>query len=118
MHYLKPVYHNSIGTTYIITSDLEENNFQKIQLQLAELAILLSIQELKHLLKIIDTSRKGCECKGCGKKYCFKLIKCDTTFAQIHFKTTAKNVNGLEELIQGTLFELAMEDLLTANEID
>jgi len=118
MHYLKPVYHNSIGGTYILTSDLEDNTFEKIQLQLAELSILMTIEDLSQLLKTINSARQGCQCKNCGKKHCFKLIKCDTTFAQLHFKTTKKNVNALEELIQGTLFELAMEDLLAVNEIN
>lgn len=117
MHYLKPIYHNKMGATYMVTSHPEENDFEKIQVQLGELGILLTTNDLKQLLKTINSSRKGCNCSSCGKKHCFKLIKCDTTYAHLHLKTTKKNVDALEELIQGTLFELAMEDLLTINNI-
>ncbi len=118
MNYLQPIYRNNIGTSYMLKSYEDcDAPFNKIQLQIGEIAVLLSKKELKHLLNVIHSAKKGCHCTFCGDKTALKAIKCDTMFATLHFKTTPKNVETLEELIQGTLFELEMEEILSFNDI-
>ncbi len=117
MHYLKSIYRNRIGGTYIVTSNPDETCYEGIQLRLGEMSVLLTQKGLTDLLDVINSSREGCDCKDCNAKNHLRLIKCETTYATIHLKTTPQNINALEELIQGTLFELAMDDLLSINEI-
>ncbi len=90
MNYLEPVYHNNTGTTYLLKDALNEyaTSFEKIQLQLGDIAIILDQKEMKNLLTIIDSAKKGCECKDCGQTNPFKTIKCDTPLAIISFKST------------------------------
>ncbi len=120
MNYLEPVYHNNIGATYILKDEIEESitSFEKIQLQLGDIAIILDQQEMKNLLVIIDSAKKGCQCDDCGKTNPFKTIKCDTPLAVISFKSTKQNIEGLENLIKGTIFQLEMNSILDLNDIE
>lgn len=118
MHFLDPIYHNNTGTAFALKSNTEtDETFTKIQLQLGDIAILMDFNEIHSFLNTIKIARKGCNCPNCTQEGGYKVIKCDTAYAEVKLKATPKIMDGLEELINGVLFEKQISKLLGDNNI-
>lgn len=57
-------------------------------------------------------------CKDCETKHIPKKIKCKTDYFSLLFKSTENNIDALEELLQGTIFELQIDAILDFYDID
>jgi len=118
MHFLDPIYSNNTGTAFALKSGIgTENTFAKIQLQLGDIAILMDFNEMKSFLSTIKTAKKGCNCANCMQEGGYKIIKCNTAYAEVKLKVTPKIMEDLEELINGVLFEKQINSLLEGNNI-
>ena len=118
MNFLDPIYNNNSGTAYAIRSSMcDDDAYTKIQLQLGDIAILMDFNEVKSFLKIIKSAKKRCSCPNCVKDGRYKVIKCDTAYAEIKLKVTPVIMRDLEELVKGILFESQMSQLLNDNNI-
>lgn len=118
MHFLDPIHHNNTGTAFALKSSLDKDEtFSKIQLQLGDIAILMDFNEVRSFLSTIKTAKKGCNCPNCTLEGGYRVIKCDTAYAEIKLKATPKIMDDLEELINGVLFENQMTKLLEDNNI-
>lgn len=118
MHFLDPIYHNNTGTAFALRScEDRDETFTKIQLQLGDIAILMDLNEIHSFLNTLRRARKSCSCANCNKEVGYKVIKCDTAYAEVKLKATPKIMDGLEELINGVLFEKQVNKLLEDNNI-
>ena len=118
MHFLDPIYNNNTGTAFALKSDMyNEEPYTKIQLQLGDIAILMDFNEINAFLKTIKHVKKKCNCLNCNQNCSYKVIKCDTAFTEVKIKATPTILDGLEELINGVLFESQVNKLLEDNNI-
>ena len=119
MHFLDPIYNNTIGTAFLIRDDLSTfTGMEKIQLLLGDLAIIVEGKDVVTLLKIIISIKDGCTCDDCGEKHIPKQIKFDTTYFNLIFKSNETNLVAFEDLLRGTIFELEFNSILDFNNID
>ncbi len=114
MNYLFPVHRNNLGSIYAFKSDIEEplQSSEKFQLQLAEVAIIFTLEELKSLLKFINTSGSDCNCSACNSEPYLKLITCKTAYTRVILKFNKDRLKDFEALIEGALFTLEMATVL------
>lgn len=118
MNYLFPIYNNNLGSVYALKSGNDAALLSnKVQLQLAELAIVFSIEEVKKLLSVVQFSKKGNKCKACSNASDLRIIKCETAYATIVLKMNRNDIITFEELLKGALFKLEIELILDTNNI-
>ncbi|MFB9053914.1 hypothetical protein ACFFVB_12580 [Formosa undariae] len=118
MYFYIPIYNNTIGTTYLIKTDLDAlTGSEKIQLLLGDIAMLLDENELVQLLKTIASAKKGCSCKECNENHDTKSLIFKSAYSTVHFKSNKTNLVALQDLIKGTLFELELSSILHLNNI-
>jgi len=118
MHFLDPIYNNNTGVAFALKSNLySDEPYLKIQLQLGDIAILMNFNEMESFLKTIRYLKTKCKCSNCNEGCSYKVIKCETAYTEIKIKATPTILNGLEELIQGVLFESQLNNLLEDNNI-
>ena len=119
MHFLDPIYHNNSGTAYAVRSSInDDESYNKVQLQLGDVAILMDFKEIKSFLSIVHSAKNnGCTCPNCTQDGSYKVIKCNTAYAEVKLKVTPRIMKDLEELINGVLFENQINQLLNDNNI-
>lgn len=119
MNFLDPIHINNIGAAYaILNSEDGTDDFQKVQLQIGDIAILMEISEMSSFLEVVRSARKECKCAKCTKDKGYKIIKCDSVFAEIKLKATPSMIDGLEELILSVIFNQQINSILEINEIN
>ncbi len=119
MYTLYPIYSNGFGATYLLTDNSSyDTEARRIQLVMGEIALIIDLLEIETLLKVINSSIKGCSCKNCKEDCIPKQIKCDTIFFKLVFKTDKKNIRILKDLLEKTMFEIEMNEILNFNNIN
>jgi len=116
MHFLEPIYQNNTGAAYALKSSIDDP-FSKIQLQLGDIAILMDMCEVESFLTVVKSAQKGCNCANCEQEGAYKIIKCDTAYAEVKFKATPRVIEDLEDLVNGIIFEVQVNRLLGDNNI-
>lgn len=110
MFYLKPIYHNNIGSSYFLKDDLDADlSMDRIQLIIGDIALILENNEIQAFLKIINSVKTGCKCDDCKE---LNQITCNTSYTKLIFKSNKKNIIELEDLVKGTIFEIQMNALI------
>ena len=118
MHYLSPIFSNTIGQTFLIRDCINTlTGVEKIQLQLGDAAIMLEEKHLVSLLKTVISAKKGCLSEDCPEEQLPKSIKFDTYYTTVFFKSNETNLYELEALLRGTIFELEFNAILSFNNI-
>ncbi|MDO6760707.1 hypothetical protein Q4566_10895 [Tamlana sp. 2_MG-2023] len=117
MYYLEPLHSNFIGQTFILSE--ADTKINKIQLQVSDIAIILSIPELKNLLEVISSykSKTCCDCETCQNEDHLQPIKCTTTYSEVVFRIKKDRVNQFEALLSETLFNYEIQSILEVNNI-
>lgn len=110
---LSPVFNNNSGVAYTIKNTLNGcNDILKVQIQFADIGLILTKEEVKKLLKVALCSKKSCQCKDCIENKDIKILKCSTDFGTVILKVKREKLKDFSELLQGALFGLEMETLL------
>ena len=118
MHELNPIFSNTIGQTFLIRDCINTlTGFEKIQLLLGDVAIILEEKQLPSLLKTITSVKKGCLREDCLEERLPKSIKFDTYTMTVFLKSSETNLYELEALLSGTIFELQFNSILRINNI-
>jgi len=120
MFFLDPIYNNSFGASYAIKDTIETTNSSpfKVQFIIGDVAIILKEEEIKNLLNVVCSAKKGCTCKKCQNKTVPKQIKCNSNNTELIFKSNKTNIVALEDLIKGTMFELQINSILNFHTTD
>ncbi|MDN3621246.1 hypothetical protein QWY81_17400 [Polaribacter undariae] len=110
MFYLQTIYHNNIGATYFFKDNLDPDlSMNKIQIIIGDIALILEDNEIFSFLEVIESVKMACKCDDCNE---LKQITCNTSYTKLIFKSTRKNINELEDLIKGTIFEIQLNSLI------
>ena len=118
MKYLDLIFKNTIGQTFLIRDcNNTITGLEKIQLLLVDVAILLSEKQLAVLLKTVISARNGCFCEECMEEHVPKAIKFDTHATTVIFKSDETNLAALKALLEGTIFQLEFNAVLSTNKI-
>ncbi len=107
-----PIYNNSIGMAFQWKRGASKTN-GKIQVIFRDTGLLLSRDELLQFFNNVQcTKNSGGPCNfRCGEMDCRSLLL-DTPASQVSLAVSARELNAIEDLIQGTLFQLDLSTYL------
>lgn len=119
MNFLELIHSNRSGSVYAIKNGKECENFDKVQLHIGEVAVLLMIEEVSSFLKVIDSAKKNCNCDTCATNDTpYKRIKCNTKHTELIIKGTPELIDDLEELALAVIHIEEMDNFMTKNNIE
>ena len=118
MNDINTFYYNDFGIAFQ-WKRCAAKDFRKVQLVFRNTGLLLSLKELIKFLKNIDKSlnftSKYENCKPC--KVCQSILL-EAPNSQISFAMSYHELRSLKDLIKGTLFQLALDNLLKEKEVN
>ncbi|MEM1338017.1 MAG: hypothetical protein AAGF96_09715 [Bacteroidota bacterium] len=102
------IYQNDHGAVYHV--DNSQNPECNLQMVVDAIGIFMSRPEIEHFLDIVQRSYEPCDCPECGEKK--DKIWCSNSLIDLCFKVDEPILDGLQDLIKGTLFLLDMDATL------
>ena len=111
------VYSNNYGITFI-WKDVTLENKNKIQIIFRDTGMLVTIKELKTFLMNVEYSINTASiCNQCPKQQNCKSILLESVSYNINFAMSYTELKLLKQLIDGCLFNLELNRLLSFNNI-
>jgi hypothetical protein len=112
MDTIKQIHYNDFGTSFYWRRH-NEIVLDKVQLIFRETGFYFSIQELKQFKNCIAESFSiNMNCADCTlKNYCNKFLL-KTPFFQVDLAVTMEELDKVNDLVEGTLFKIALNDYL------
>ncbi len=112
MQDINTIYHNYFGVAFQWKKDvLAAGN--KIQIIFRDTGLLLSYAELKQFSKnIIATRKSNTPCADCALNDSCKALLVDSPAPQITFAMNVEELNAIQDLVEGTLFQLDLKHYL------
>jgi len=110
MEQIKQIYYNDFGTSFYWRKQ-NEIILDKVQLIFRETGFYFSAEELKQFATCIkECFSLNSNCADCNlKKYCQKFLL-KTPCSQIDLAVTMDELNKVKDLVEGTLFKIALND--------
>jgi hypothetical protein len=115
---INTIYYNEFGIAFqwIKTPGKDSN---KIQLVFKDTGVYVTENELELFSLIIENTLSSlCVCEGCQRKDSCKSYLLQTPFGQISFAMTLKELNDVDDLITGTIFQLRLDNMLQNQSIN
>jgi len=109
MKQIEQIYCNDFGMAFYW---LEQSTLilDKIQLVFKETGFYFSIEELQAFVKLIEDSCSRNTCSHCEMKHeCAKFLL-KTPISQIDLAVSLKELDGIKDLVQGTLFKVNLQE--------
>lgn len=105
------IYKNSFGVTFLWKRNTI-TDINRIQVVFKEIGLYLNYKELNSFKKLTSEAyNRTLKCQSCSvNKNCKQLL--ETPFKQISFAATQQEIKQINDLLEGTLFEIEMERLL------
>ena len=110
---MEVIYKNNQGAVYSVSHS--PNPDCTLQVIVDTVGIFMSREDIEHLLRTVQKSYEPCHCPECGGKR--DKIWCINPIVDVCLKVDKPILDGLEDLIKGTLFVLDMNDTLQQNEL-
>ncbi|WP_299532479.1 hypothetical protein [Ulvibacterium sp.] len=109
---IHPIYHNPFGVAFQWKkNDVKDTN--KVQLVFRDTGLLLSRKELTDFQKSIKcTIKSSTLCKNCPQDESRRALLLDTPAPQVTLAVSPKELNVVDDLVEGTLFQLQLDHLL------
>ena len=108
-----PIYHNEFGVAFQWKRNALKD-ILKIQLVFKDVGLLLTKNEVEDFsLSVLKTIESTCVCDTCANNEECKAHIVQTPALQIQLAMNYKEVRALNDLLDGTLFQLQLENLLT-----
>ncbi|MEM9363491.1 MAG: hypothetical protein AAGA43_12690 [Bacteroidota bacterium] len=116
MKNINPIYHNPFGVAFQWKRSSSADRL-KVQLVFRNTGLLLSYLELKEFLQCIsDTLGASQLCHNCSEDKNCRALLLETPINQLSFAMSIVELQSLQELVEGTLFQLELDHLLHKNE--
>lgn len=116
MNDIHVIYKNSLGLAFLWKRNIA-TDINRVQIVFKETGLYFNHEELisfKNL--IVEASSRANKCTNCPMDgNCKQLL--ETPFNQISFAVTPQEIEQIKDLIDGTLFQIDMERLLTGFDI-
>ena len=114
MQEINPIYNNTFGVAFqwkgSITKDIK-----KVQLVFRDTGLLLSHEELLQFSKNITFTKKNSPmCTDCTHNESCRALLVDSPAPQVTFALNAKELEAIEDLVKGTLFQLNLDSYLNS----
>ncbi len=112
MQDINPIYHNDFGVAFQWKKNAIQHT-KKIQMVFRDTGLLLSKQELIVFSKNIQCTREGATlCKDCKQNESCKAILLETPAPQVTLAMNQKELDAVHDLVEGTLFQLNLDQYL------
>lgn len=112
MEDINPIYHNPFGVAFQ-WKRTETKSTGKVQLVFRDTGLLLSLQELKRFQKNIEITMNGNSlCSDCKNSESCRALLVDTPAPQVTLAMNTKELAAVHDLVNGTLFQLNLDDYL------
>lgn len=109
---IHPIYHNNFGIAFQWKRN-SVKDILKVQIVFRDTGLLLSKEELTQFSKNIKyTKDNGSLCADCTKNESCKALLVDSPAKQITFAMNAKELAAIEDLVEGTLFQMNLDSYL------
>lgn len=112
MQDIRPIYHNNFGIAF----QWQENTIKdimKVQIVFRDTGLLLSKEELMLFSKNIKYTRAHSSlCHDCAQNESCKALLVDSPASQITFAMNLKELDDVQDLVEGTLFQLNLDNYL------
>ncbi len=109
---MNPIYYNQFGVAF----QWRRNNIKdilKIQIVFRDTGLLLSKEELIQFSKNIKfTKENNMSCQDCMHNESCKALLVDSPAPQITFAMNTLELNAVDDLVTGTLFQMNLENYL------
>ncbi len=112
MQDINPLYHNWFGVAFQWKRN-SVKDILKVQIVFRDTGLLLSKEELIQFSKNIKHAKNNSPlCSDCAHNESCKPLLVDSPAPQITFAMSAKELNGLQDLVEGTLFQMNLNNYL------
>ena len=112
MENINPLYHNTFGVAFQ-WKRTSANNMLKGQLVVWDTGLLLTFKELKQFSENISRTLNASQvCQKCSQDENCKGLLLETPINQLSFAISMAELRSLEELVEGTIFQLGLDHLL------
>ncbi len=112
MQDILPIYQNSFGIAFQWKRNTVKS-IMKVQLVFRDTGLLLSKEELTQFSKNIKYTRENSSlCSDCAENESCKALLIDSPAPQITFAVNLKELNGIHDLVEGTLFQMNLDNYL------
>jgi len=109
---INPIYHNNFGVAFQWKRNYAKD-IKKIQVVFRDTGLLLSYEELYQFSKNIQYTKENSPmCKDCTNNESCKALLIDSPAPQVTFAMNVKELEGIQDLIEGTLFQLNLDNYL------
>jgi hypothetical protein len=105
------IYHNTIGIAFQWKQDVDKNN-HKFQVIFRDTGFYLTVQEIENFSKFVKQAvERGC-CKDCKTKRNCRSILLKTPSTTVDLAVSEEELQSISDLIEGTLFQIKLDDYL------
>ncbi|QLG46283.1 hypothetical protein [Costertonia aggregata] len=112
MKNINPIYHNPFGMAFQ-WKRTSVKDIKKVQLVFRDTGLLLSYNELSRFSKNIKhTMDNSPMCSECAQNESCKALFVDSPAPQVTFAMNVKELVAIQDLVEGTLFQLNLADYL------
>lgn len=109
---MEQIYVNDFGMAFF-WKEQQTVISEKVQLVFKETGFYFSIGELHHFMVLIeDSCRRNHACEGCAMTHqCHKFLL-KTPVSQIDLAVSHKELSGIKDLVEGTLFKIGLYEYI------
>ncbi len=103
------IHHNTLGVTLF----WEKQTDKEIQFIFRDTGLLLRKEEIyKFAKRVKEAQKENLSCIDCTKSKNCRSIVVETPFVELNFVVSKHELNLLDDLIQGTIFKLGLNQIL------
>ncbi|MGJ8735677.1 hypothetical protein [Zobellia laminariae] len=109
---INPIYHNPFGVAFQWKRNTLKD-VRKIQIVFRDTGLLLTRNELEKFQKNIEsTMNSNTPCADCNQHDTCRSLLLDTPAPQITLAMNLTELNAVQDLVEGTLFQLNLDTYL------
>lgn len=105
-----PIYHNSFGIAFKWKRNIGNKGFNKTQIVFRDMGFYLSIDDIKKFEKSIKVAHSCKNCNCCNKEGRYILLRTPSDIVDI--AVSEKELDLIEDLIKGTLFQIQLDSYI------
>ncbi|MFS4467339.1 hypothetical protein [Maribacter sp. 2210JD10-5] len=110
---IHPIYNNQFGVAFQCKR-ASLRDIKRIQLVFRDTGLLLSYDELLLFSKnILHTRKNSPLCEDCKESEQCKALLVNSPASQITFAMNVKELDAIQDLVEGTLFQLKLDNFLS-----
>ncbi|MBC9796740.1 hypothetical protein [Sinomicrobium weinanense] len=106
------IYRNDIGIAFQWKTDLAKNNSKKLQIVFRDMGFYLLPEEVSDFYNCVCSAREFERCAGCSHNKEYRSILLRTPANQVDLAVNTYELQQIEDLIEGTLFQLRLDSYL------